>query len=121
MKTWLTKLNYDLIKIYNTTECLTFDQVLKVFFSKLRGFYVIPEFSVHNPGALFRKSLSNNIDFLNSTPGVVYGKLLYCHFMIGILQQYTPYNANTIRITATNMVQCKYIIQYTSTQHRTYE
>ena len=33
------------------------------------------EFSVHNPGALFRKSLSNNIDFLNTAPGVVYGKL----------------------------------------------
>ena len=35
----------------------------------------LPEFSVYNPGALFRKSLSNNIDFLNSAPGVVHGKL----------------------------------------------
>ena len=30
---------------------------------------------LYNPGALFRKSLSNNIDILNSTPGVVCGKL----------------------------------------------
>ena len=27
------------------------------------------------PWALFRKSVSNNIDFLNSGPGVVFGKL----------------------------------------------
>ena len=43
----------------------------------------MPEFSVCNPGALFRKSLSNNIDFLNSAPGVLYGKLWYsfqCYF-----------------------------------------
>ena len=37
----------------------------------------VPEFSVYNPGALFIKSLSNNIDFLNSAPGVVYEKLRY--------------------------------------------
>ena len=30
-----------------------------------------------HPRALFRKSLSNNIDFLNSASGVVYGKLWY--------------------------------------------
>ena len=33
------------------------------------------EVSVYNPDALFRKSPSNNTDFLNSAPGVVYGKL----------------------------------------------
>ena len=32
-----------------------------------------PEFSVYNPGALFRKSLSNSIKFLTSAPGVVFG------------------------------------------------
>ena len=37
----------------------------------------VPEFSTHNPRALFRKSLSNNIDFFNSAPGVVYGKRRY--------------------------------------------
>ena len=36
---------------------------------------LVPEFSIYNPRALFRKSLSNNIDFLNSASGVVYGKL----------------------------------------------
>ena len=34
----------------------------------------LPEFSLYNPGILCRKFLSNNIDFLNSAPGVVYGK-----------------------------------------------
>ena len=29
---------------------------------------LLPEISEHNPGALFRTSLSNNIDFLNSAP-----------------------------------------------------
>ena len=37
----------------------------------------VPEFSIYNPEALFRKCLSNNIDFLNSAPGVVYAKLPY--------------------------------------------
>ena len=40
----------------------------------------IPEISEHNPGALFRKSLSNNIDFLNSGPGVVFRNLQYLFF-----------------------------------------
>ena len=31
----------------------------------------VPEFSVYNPGELFIKYLSNNIDCLNSAPGVV--------------------------------------------------
>ena len=31
---------------------------------------LVPEFSVYNPWALFRKSLSNNIDFLNSALGL---------------------------------------------------
>ena len=38
----------------------------------------VPEFSIYNPRSLFRKSLSNNFDFLNNGPGVVYGKLWYC-------------------------------------------
>ena len=41
---------------------------------------LIPEFSVYNPGALFRKSPSDNIDFLNCAPGVVYGKLWHVVF-----------------------------------------
>ena len=44
------------------------------------------EFSVDNPGALFRKSVSNNIDFRNSTPGVVYGKLRYLWFWVILLR-----------------------------------
>ena len=36
---------------------------------------VVPEISEHNPGALFRKSVYNNIDFLNSAPGVVFRNL----------------------------------------------
>ena len=32
--------------------------------------YHIPVFSIYNPGTLFRKSLSNNIAFLNSAPGL---------------------------------------------------
>ena len=42
------------------------------------------EFSVHNPRALFRKSLSNNSDFLNSAPEVVYGIHWYLTFEIRI-------------------------------------
>ena len=34
----------------------------------------LQEFSIYNPWALFRKSLIT-FDFLNSAPGVVYGKL----------------------------------------------
>ena len=40
-----------------------------------RVLMILLEFSVYNPRALFRKSLS--IEFLNSAPGVVYGKLWY--------------------------------------------
>ena len=36
---------------------------------------ILPEVSEHNPGPLFSKSLSNNIDFLNSAPGVVFRNL----------------------------------------------
>ena len=39
-------------------------------------------FHIYNPGALFRKSLFNNIDFLNSALEVVYGKLRYCLLFI---------------------------------------
>ena len=56
---------------------LVFDNnpyVLSYFVLKISS---LPEFSVYNPGALFRKSLSSNIDFLNSAPGVIYRKLRY--------------------------------------------
>ena len=38
----------------------------------------LSEISEYNPGALFRKSLSNNIDFLNTAPQVVLKNLQYC-------------------------------------------
>ena len=49
------------------------DGMCKMFMFALQ--ICLPEFSVCNPGALFRKSLSNNIDFMNSASGVVYEKL----------------------------------------------
>ena len=54
----------------DTLRCVeTGAHVLTVCFLR-----ILREFSVYNPGALFRKSLSDNIDFLTSAPGVVYGK-----------------------------------------------
>ena len=49
--------------------------------------WVLPEFSIHNPGALLKKSLSKNIDFLNSAPGVVYRKLRYCMYTRKVIGQ----------------------------------
>ena len=44
---------------------------------KCQAKFALLEFSVYNPRALFRTSLSNSIDFLNSAPGVIYRKLQY--------------------------------------------
>ena len=42
-------------------------------------YYSLPEISEHNPGALFRKSLSNDIDFLNHAPwGSEISRAKYC-------------------------------------------